>query len=1103
MKTVIKQPIITAGFGLALCLISAGTILSYWSLIGEGSIASKANLILIVAIANSFSMVLLGWVYSRLWRWFANSQQAKQQSHVLQATAVRFFNLSLDMLIIGNTNGYFTEINPAWEKTLGFTLEELKAQPFISLVHPEDMAATQAEMEKLGSGICVTRFENRYRCKNGSYKWLSWTAVPFLEERLIYGVARDISAEKQAEEALQRVNQELETAIAERLTQLMQAYEDLVTEIVGRRQVELALRQSEALYRTSEQRFRVALQNSPTIVFNQDTELRYTWIYNTNAKSYAHQTIGKSDAELLSAEEAEQLTAIKRRVLTTGVGTREETCLTINGEVRYYDLTVEPLLGLAGEVIGITCAATDITEIRVREQQLRAIFEGSLDAIAIADDQGIYIEANPAACQLFGLPLSELLGRRVVDFMKPDFDFEKVWRSFREQGQFTGEGHLVRSDGTLRNVDYAAKADFLPGRHLSIMRDITQRQQAEVALRESQHLLQQIADTTPSQLYIYDLIQEGHVYANRRMEEFYGCTQTELRAINWQFFVEHIHPEDFYQVIEGQERFACAQDGEVLEKEFRMKNARGEWRWLHTWEVVFTRTAEGQPEKILGTAIDITGRKQAEEALRVSEQQLRTALEAAHMGTWNWNILTGKIAWSENFHRFLGIGINGFDGNYQSFIKMIHPEDCDRVLQRVQRVLQEGENYKDEFRIILPNGNVRWLASIGHTSYDETGRPVGMTGLDLDISDRKNVELALLEERNCISAILETANALIAVLDDQGKFIRFNRACEQLTGYSLADVQGKCIWDLFLIPEEVEPIQAIIQELQSGQFPNETETYWIARDGSRHLISWFNTVILDADGLVKQIISIGIDITDRKRAEDMRRELEREQALSELRLRFFSMASHEFRTPLSTILLTAQILESSAHGWSEEKLQRNLQRIVLAAKEMRQMLDDILTINRAETGRLEFTPTQIELNAFCNKILQDNRANASPNHTLLFSSQSEYEWALIDGKLMSYILNNLILNSIKYSPNGGCINLELNRNQDSILFKVYDQGIGIPLVDQPHLFEAFHRGENVNSIPGSGLGLTVAKKCVELHGGRIIFTSEIGAGATFTVIIPT
>ncbi|HEY9829708.1 MAG TPA: PAS domain S-box protein [Stenomitos sp.] len=1118
----ITKRTINTWFGLALCLLSGVTIFVYWSLRSQSWLGHGFNPMLIVAIINSFSLMVLAWVYSRLGQGFTPSlytedllcpnvepqKDGESVAAILDSTLQlwgqpsgdspstdRFFNLSLDMLMISNTDGYATQLNPAWERILGFTIEELKAQPWINFVHPQDVEATKAQMEQVSRGVCITRFENRYRRKDGSYKWLSWTAVPFLEEGLIYGVARDVSDYKQTEEALRRVNQELEIAIAERLTQLIQISEDLLAEIAERQQMEEALR-------SSEQRFRVALQNSPTFVFSQDRELRYTWIYSPNPETQIQRVIGQSDAEIMAPEDAKRLTAIKQRVLTTGVGTREEVFVTVKGEIRYYDLTVEPLFESIGELIGITCAATDITAIRMREQQLRAIFEQSLDAITITDNQGMYLEANPAACQLFGLPLSELLGRRIVDFMEPDFDFKSVWRSFRQQGQLTGKMRLFRLDGTVRNVDYAAKADFLPGQHLSILRDITEREQVEIALRESQRLLQKIADTTPSQLYIYDLIQEGNVYANRRTEELLGCTQAELRAINWQFSEERIHPEDLPQVIESRRRCATAQEGEVVEKEFRLKNSKGEWRWLHTWEVVFSRRPDGQPEKLLGTAIDITKRKQVEEALRISEAQLCTALEASHMGTWSWNILTDQMTWSENFHHVLGLATEGWDQSYKSFMGMIHPEDRDRVVQKVEQILPKRQNYEDEFRIILPNGNVRWLSRLGQVFHDETDRPVRMAGLDLDITDRKHVELALLEERNFISAILEAVNALIAVFDAQGRFVRFNRACEQMTGYSLEEVQGQYIWDLFLIPEEVEQVQSMIQELQSGQFPNESEHSWLTRDGNRHLISWFNTVILDTDGSIKHIISIGIDITDRKRAEDMRRALEREQALSELRLRFFSMASHEFRTPLSTILLTAQILESSAQGWSQDKRTRNLQRIVSAAKEMRQMLDDILTINRAETGRLEFAPTRLELNAFCQQMLQEMRIYATSSHTLAFSSQSEAEWALMDDKLLRYILSNLLSNAVKYSPQGGEIELEIIRSPEGILFKVYDTGIGIPLSDQPHLFEAFHRGANVESIPGSGLGLTVAKKCVELHGGRITFTSEVGVGTTFTVMIP-
>jgi PAS domain S-box-containing protein len=1320
IKKIIQPNVMTTGLGLVLFALGGTSIVAFWSVLDGQSSASLPNSRLIVALANSFSLVLLSWLYLRHWRMFTTPPTlVEPEPDALQATMQRLFNLSLDMLAIGNMDGYFTHLNPAWERTLGFTLEELKTQPSIQFVHPEDREITQAEMDKLRAGISVSsQFENRYRCQDGSYKWLSWTAVPFLEDGLIYAVARDISNKKQTEAALQGVNEKLEIAIAQNMTQLGQAYESLLTEIVERREVEIALRKSESLYRnlvetiphginefdttgfitfgnaayykmlgyaegellgkpiwdlmpeperlampryiakqvqeqppptpylgkmltkdgklldiqvdwnykrdeqgqvigfiavvtditesqrmaealrSSEERFRVALQNSPTVVFNQDRELRYTWVYNCQPKTVADQIIGKSDAELLAPEDAERLSAIKRRVLATGVGTREETFLTVNGEVRYYDLTVEPLRVQRGspvpveqsvseaisdesasgslraslftvsdsnsaaytlrdamlfdhaslslrfsfgvrdtaptqtlrttlgastgqtnlqgveppteDVVGITCAATDITEIRVREQQLRAIFEQSLDAITIFDDEGTYIQANAAASPLFGLPPSQLLGRRIVEFMEPGFDFEQTWRFFRERGQLKGKIRLVRPDGTVREVEYAAKANFLPGQHLSILRDISDvydelrlRKQAEVALRDSQHLLEKIADTIPSNLYIYDLRFATHIYANRRTEEFLGCTQAELQAMGPQFIAEFLHPEDIKQIPEFAKRFAVARDDEVLEHELRLKNAKGEWRWFRAWEVIFTRTADGKPKHILGAATDITERKQTEEALRASEKQLRTVLEAAHMGSWEWNIQTGKITWSGNFEQLLGISADGSDGNYQSFIRIIHPEDCDRVLQKVKRVFRTKENYKDEFRIILPDGNIRWLTRVGQIFYDETGRPVRMTGLDLDITDRKQVELALLNERNFISAILETANALIAVLDEQGRFVRFNRACEQITGYSFDEVQGKYIWDLLLIPEEIETVQTIIKGLQSGQFPNKNENYWVARDGSRHLISWFNTVILDADGSVKHIVSTGIDLTDRKRAEEMRRALEQEQALGELRLRFFAMASHEFRTPLSTILLTAQILESSAREWSEEKRKRNLQRIVSAAKEMRQMLDDILTINRAETGRLEFVSTQIDINTFCCQLLQEMQLYASPQHRLTFSNPTEVQWGFGDEKLLHYSLIHLLSNAIKYSPEGGEVNLTLSVTPDAIIFKIGDQGIGIIPSDEPHLFEAFYRGENVDCISGSGLGLTVAKKCVELQGGSITFTSDVGVGTTFTVIIPT
>lgn len=371
--------------------------------------------------------------------------------------------------------------------------------------------------------------------------------------------------------------------------------------------------------------------------------------------------------------------------------------------------------------------------------------------------------------------------------------------------------------------------------------------------------------------------------------------------------------------------------------------------------------------------------------------------------------------------------------------------------------------------------------------------------LSPEIRDRQQAEL---QEQNFVSVILDTANALITVLDKQGRIIRFNQTCERLTGYSFEEVKGKYIWDLFLIPEDIECVKIIIKELQACHFPNEHENYWIARDGTRRLISWYNTVLFDDNSLVKYIIGIGIDITERQQAEKMRRQLEHQQELSQLQLRFFSSVSHEFRTPLSTILASVQLLQLCPNKFSPDKKLRNLQRIEDATQRLRQMLDNILTINRAETGQLEFQPTRVNLEQFCQGILAEIPRNPDNPYALNLVSQADCICADLDKNLLRSILINLIMNAIKYSPPCSTIDLRLNCTITEVNFQVCDQGIGILADDIHHIFEAFYRGKNVDSIPGSGLGLTVAQTCVIVQGGNISVTSEPGVGTTFTVTIP-
>jgi signal transduction histidine kinase len=168
---------------------------------------------------------------------------------------------------------------------------------------------------------------------------------------------------------------------------------------------------------------------------------------------------------------------------------------------------------------------------------------------------------------------------------------------------------------------------------------------------------------------------------------------------------------------------------------------------------------------------------------------------------------------------------------------------------------------------------------------------------------------------------------------------------------------------------------------------------------------------------------------------------------------------------------------------------------------MVQLLDDILIINRAEAGKLEFNPNSLDLKKFCRQFIEEIQLSAGSQYSLNFNCNSKDVHAFLDEKLLRSILANLLSNAIKYSPQGGQVKTSLTLDKENITLQISDQGIGIFPEDQKQLFEPFHRGKNVQNISGTGLGLVVTKKCVDLHGGTISLQSEVGKGTKITVIL--
>ena len=371
-----------------------------------------------------------------------------------------------------------------------------------------------------------------------------------------------------------------------------------------------------------------------------------------------------------------------------------------------------------------------------------------------------------------------------------------------------------------------------------------------------------------------------------------------------------------------------------------------------------------------------------------------------------------------------------------------------------------------------------------------------------DITEGKKAQAKLQESEQRFRQLAENLHQVFWMSDlKTSQIIYISPAYEEIWGLSCASLyeNPKSFIDS-IYPDDLQKFMMVMQNKKNGFYIE----YRIKRpDGSIRWIHDRAFPLKDATGQVYRIVGIAEDITQRKQVEtEIQKALAKEKELSELKSRFVSMTSHEFRTPLAVISSSAEILKTFGHRLNEESKREHLECIQTYIGHTTQLLDDILLINKAETENLAFEPASLDLVPFCQVLTKEIQLSAS-NHTIVFSSNSQSNViGNFDKKILRQILINLLSNAIKYSPNSAIVNFNLDITESIVIFSIQDQGIGIPEADQVKLFESFHRAKNVGDIPGSGLGLSIVAKCVDLHKGAISVNSELGKGTTFIVKIP-
>lgn len=369
--------------------------------------------------------------------------------------------------------------------------------------------------------------------------------------------------------------------------------------------------------------------------------------------------------------------------------------------------------------------------------------------------------------------------------------------------------------------------------------------------------------------------------------------------------------------------------------------------------------------------------------------------------------------------------------------------------------------------------------------------------------DRCLTEEELRKSEAHYRAIVEDQTELICRFAPDGKLTFVNEAYCRYFGISRAEALNNSL--VPFIPDLKRDIM---------QYPVMIhESRIVLNNGKNRWLQWSDRAIFDHQGILLGFQAVAQDITERKRAEEETiKALQKEKELSELRSRFVSMVSHEFRNPLSSIISAADLLEYYIETASTEKKLQYIERIQNASTTMNELLEDVLVIGRHEANKVVFQPTEINLIEFGQKIIKQIEFSLNRANQIIFKYQAYLDsdkdelnhniCGFFDEKLLRQILSNLLSNAIKYSANNALIYLDLIGRDSEVIFMVKDSGIGIPSDDLPHLFESFHRCQNVGMISGTGLGLTIVKRSVDMHGGQIFVESEVGVGTTFTVTLP-
>jgi len=988
-----------------------------------------------------------------------NDKQAQEELE-------NFFNVNLDLLCIANLDGEFIKVNRAWEDILGYSKAELETKKFLDFVHSDDIKATLEVMKQLEEKKEIINFVNRYKCKDGEYKYIEWKSHPYGD--VLYAAARDITARVKGEAKLKEKNEQ---------------YESLV-------------------------------ENIPGITYRCKMDANYTMLYISNdilkiAEYRPNDIVGNKKIaykELIYDPDKrlvrEKIDAAIKAKKTWEI---EYRIVSQSGKIVWVRETGRVKQDKTGKIEYLDGFILDISEKKTIEETLayeRDLFsEGPVFTIE-------WDPSKPWHARYVSKNIKSILGYSQHEFLAPNFSYTDIIHPSDKRNVFKEVRYNIANNVNVYEQSYRLRHKdgvyrwFYSFTYLiknnknnivsvrGYMFDQTTLKMLEEDIIYQKNRLEGIIKGTNVGTWEWD-VQTGQTVFNEKWAEIVGYTLEEISPTTIETWKRFAHPDDL-QKSSAMLKKHFSGELDYYEFESRMKHKNGSWVWVLDRGKVMSRTKDGKPKIAMGTHQDITDRKQAEEKIYKklfdSIKNCVAVYKAIENGKdFEFVDFNNAAEVTENLKRENIVG-----KKVTEVFPMIKEMG---LFEKLQNVYNTGQSEYLPISAYKDNRISGWRENFIHKlAHDE------IFVIYEDVTERMQLQEKLVLNEKRYKGLVESQNDLVVRVDTEGKITYVNNAYCNAFAKSKDEILGK-IFRLLVHEDDEEKTMKAMKNLYKAPYRAYIEQRVKTINGWRWL-AWEKNAVLNENNNIIEIQGVGRDIT-----EIMKNKIHAETA-NKAKSEFLANMSHEIRTPMNAIIGFSELLEGKI---KDEKGKRYLEGIKNAGKNLLNIINDVLDLSKIEAGKLEINKLNNDLEVIINEIIQIFQFKAEKNKIEFYLQHCKNipEIVLVDELRVRQILLNLVGNAFKFTNKGyikistKAFEIDEKNKKMNLEISVEDTGIGIAKDKQEKIFEAFTQqdGQNTRKYGGTGLGLSISKRLAEMMDGEILLESELGKGSTFSLIL--